>query len=45
MTSPDSLIQMSLLGEAVEDGPVGVLVADDNMRSIAANNYVCRMLG
>ncbi|MFL5967741.1 MAG: PAS domain-containing protein [Gaiellaceae bacterium] len=45
MTSPDSLIQMSLLGEAVEDGPIGVLVADDNMRYIAANDYVCRMLG
>ena len=45
MKSPDSLIQMGLLGEALEDGPVGVLVADEEMRYIAANRYVCRLLG
>jgi PAS domain S-box-containing protein len=45
MRSPDSLIQMGLLGEAVEAGPVGILVADDEMRYIAANDYICSLLG
>jgi PAS domain S-box-containing protein len=45
VSSPDSLIQMGLLGEALENGPVGVLVADENMRYIAANAYICRLLG
>ena len=45
MTSPDSLIQMGLLGEAVEGAPVGVLVADEDMRYIAVNAFVCNLLG
>lgn len=45
MSSPDSLIQMGLLGEAVERGPVGVLVADEHMRYIAANSFACDLLG
>jgi PAS domain S-box-containing protein len=45
MPSPETLIQVSLLGEAIDHGPVGVLVADENMRYIAANQYACDLLG
>jgi PAS domain S-box-containing protein len=45
VSAPVSLIQVGLVGEAVENGPVGVLVADENMRYIAANDYVCNLLG
>ena len=45
MDTPDALIQMGLLGEAVEHAPVGVLVADEDMRYIAVNEFACQMLG
>jgi PAS domain S-box-containing protein len=45
MPSPETLIQVGLLGEAIDDGPVGVLVADENMRYIAANQFACDLLG
>ena len=45
MPSPETLIQVSLLGEAIDNGPVGVLVADENMRYIAANQFACDLLG
>jgi PAS domain S-box-containing protein len=45
VSSPDSLIQMGLLGEAVDRAPVGVLVADESMRYVAANTFVCDLLG
>jgi PAS domain S-box-containing protein len=41
----DPLIQASLLGEAVEHGPVAVFVCDDNARYIAVNAAACAMLG
>jgi PAS domain S-box-containing protein len=43
--TPETLIQVSLLGEAIDSGPVGVLVADENMRYIAANKFACDLLG
>ena len=45
MSVSDPLIQASLLGEAVEHGPVAVFVADDNARYIAVNGAACAMLG
>jgi PAS domain S-box-containing protein len=41
----DPLIQASLLGEAVENGPAAVFVADENARYIAVNAAACIMLG
>jgi PAS domain S-box-containing protein len=41
----DPLIQASLLGEAVEHGPVAVFVADENARYVAVNTAACAMLG
>jgi PAS domain S-box-containing protein len=45
MPSPETLIQVGLLGEAIDQGPVGVLVADENMRYIAANQFACALIG
>jgi PAS domain S-box-containing protein len=39
------LIQTTLLGEAVENAPVAVFVADDEMRFIAVNRAACALLG
>lgn len=39
------LVQMSLVGEAIDLGPVAVFVADDNMRYLAVNQYACDLLG
>ena len=39
------LIQTGLIGEALESGPVGVLVADDDARYVAVNLYACKLLG
>jgi PAS domain S-box-containing protein len=39
------LIQTSLLGEAIDNGPVAVLVADDQMRYVAVNQFACEWLG
>ena len=41
----DPLVQIGLLGEAVEGAPVAVLVADETGRYVAANTYVCELLG
>lgn len=41
----DDLIQTSLLGEAVENAPIGVFVADEDMRYIAVNRAAATMLG
>lgn len=38
------LIQTTLLGEAVENAPVAVFVADDEMRYIAVNRAACALL-
>jgi len=39
------LVQSVLLGEAVEHAPVAILVADDEMRYVAANATACELLG
>jgi PAS domain S-box-containing protein len=39
------ILQAGLIGEALESGPVGVLVADDDMRYLAVNRYACELLG
>jgi PAS domain S-box-containing protein len=39
------IIQAGLVGEALESGPVGVLVADDDARYVAVNRYACELLG
>jgi PAS domain S-box-containing protein len=39
------LIQMSLIGEAIDLGPVAVFVADDDRRYLAVNQYACDLLG
>jgi PAS domain S-box-containing protein len=41
----EPLIQASLLGEAIDHGPVAVFVADDNLRYIAVNEFACSLLG
>jgi PAS domain S-box-containing protein len=41
----EPLIQASLLGEAIENGPVAVLVADEHGRYVAVNQAACRLLG
>ena len=39
------LVQISLLGEAIDGAPVAVLVADDEGRYLAANRFACQLLG
>jgi PAS domain S-box-containing protein len=41
----EPLIQTSLLGDAIENGPVAVFVADEHGRYIAANPAACILLG
>ena len=38
-------MQSVLLGEAIEHAPVAILVADDDMRYVAANEYACDLFG
>jgi PAS domain S-box-containing protein len=45
MNLAEPLIQASLLGEALDRGPVGILVADEDMRYVAANEYAAELLG
>lgn len=45
MTVAEPLIQASLLGEALDKGPVAVFVADEHMRYVAVNEYACKLLG
>ena len=40
-----ALIHGALIGEALEDGPVAVLVFDENGRYLAVNRYACKLLG
>ena len=44
-TAAEPLIQASLLGEAVDSGPVAIFVADEQMRYVAVNAYAAEMLG
>jgi PAS domain S-box-containing protein len=39
------LIQTTLLGEAAENAPLGIFVADDAMAYIAVNRRACELLG
>ncbi len=39
------LVQASLVGEAIDRGPVAVFVADEDMRYIAVNHFACTLLG
>jgi PAS domain S-box-containing protein len=39
------LVQATLLGDAAEDAPIGILVAGDDGRYIAANLQACKILG
>jgi PAS domain S-box-containing protein len=41
----EDLIQTALLGEAIDDGPALVFVADETMRYVAVNETACRTLG
>ena len=39
------LVQKSLVGEALEHGPMAIFVADDDGRYLAVNAYACELLG
>ena len=39
------VIQKSLLGEAIDAGPVAIFVADHDQKYVAVNDYGCRLLG
>ena len=41
----EPLIQAPLLGDAIENGPVAVFVADERGRYVAVNQAACVMLG
>jgi PAS domain S-box-containing protein len=41
----EPLIQTSLLGEAIENGPAAVFVADENGKYVAVNQAACSLLG
>ncbi len=41
----EPLIQTPLLGEAIEHGPVGVVVFDEDGRYLAVNQFLCDLLG
>ena len=41
----DALIQTSLLGEALDNGPAVVFVADEDRRYIAVSKAACDLLG
>jgi two-component system cell cycle sensor histidine kinase/response regulator CckA len=41
----EPLLQISLLGEAVEHAPVGVFVFDEQGKYVAVNSYGCKLLG
>ena len=40
-----ALIHGALIGEALQDGPLGVFVFDENGRYLAVNRYACELLG
>ena len=41
----ESIIQTALLGEAIDNGPALVFIADETMRYVAVNAHACRTLG
>ena len=45
MNVSETLIQTSLLGEAMENGPMAVFVAHEDGRYVAVNQAACQLLG
>ena len=45
MSISEPLVQIGLVGEALERGPVAVFVFDDDLRYCAVNEYACELLG
>ncbi|HVM17120.1 MAG TPA: PAS domain-containing protein [Gaiellaceae bacterium] len=45
MNVAQPLIQASLIGEAIDAGPILVFVADEEMQYVAVNDYACAALG
>jgi PAS domain S-box-containing protein len=45
MSVSEPLVQASLLGEAIDPGPVAVMVADEDGRYVAVNRFACELLG
>ena len=45
MSVAEPLIQASLIGEAVDNGPAAIFVVDDEGRFIAVNAFACELLG
>jgi len=43
--SAHALVQSSLVGEALDDGPALVFVADEDRRYVAVNRHACDVLG
>jgi PAS domain S-box-containing protein len=44
-SAANALIQSSLLGEAVDNGPVAVFVVDENRRFVAVSRAACDLVG
>jgi PAS domain S-box-containing protein len=44
-TVAHELVQRSLVGEAIDSGPVAIFVADDDQKYLAVNAYACELLG
>ncbi len=45
VTAHDPLIQQTLLGEAVDEGPAGVFVMGEERKYAAVNETACALLG
>ena len=45
MNVSSPLVQIALLGEAVDGAPVAIFVADENGRYAAVNRHACELLG
>jgi len=45
MASASEMIQVSLVGEAIDDGPALVFVADEQMKYVAVNRLAAEVLG
>jgi PAS domain S-box-containing protein len=45
MSVSQPLVQASLVGEAIDQGPVLVLVSDEDENYVAVNQYACDVLG
>ncbi len=45
MNLAEPLVQASLVGEAIDNGPMVVVVVDDDMNYVAVNRYAAEVLG